>query len=132
MTVRKYRILVVDDDPSVLFTYQMILQQKGYDVVGASSPEDARRSVESSKFDLLLCDLSLGHNASGFDVIEHAQTCQPGLPALLLTGYAGREISDRAQRQGISLLLKPVDIQEFLNVVRVHLKNAQQRRAAGG
>ncbi len=127
---RKYRILVVDDEPSVLLTYQMILEQKGYEVVPAPSSEEARRALESEKLDLLLCDLSLGQKASGFEVIEHAQRCQPGLPSLLLTGYAGKDISDRAQRLGISVLLKPVDIQEFLGVIRAHL-NAHEQKASG-
>jgi DNA-binding NtrC family response regulator len=128
--VRKYRILVVDDEPSVLLTYQMILEQKGYEVVGASSPEEARRALEGEKLDLLLCDLSLGQRTSGFEVIEHAHRCQPGLPSILLTGYAGKDISDRAQRLGILVLLKPVDIQEFLGVIRSHL-NPHEQKASG-
>jgi DNA-binding response OmpR family regulator len=88
------------------------------------SEEEARRSLESEKIDLLLCDLSLGEKDSGFAVLEYARRLQPSLPSLLLTGYASRDISDRAQRLGISVLLKPFDIQEFLGVIRVHLRNA--------
>jgi CheY-like chemotaxis protein len=46
---RRYRILVVDDEPSVLLTYQMILEQKGYEAVAAPSSEEARRALESSQ-----------------------------------------------------------------------------------
>ena len=129
---RKYRILVVDDEPSVLTTYRMILEQKGYEVVGVPSSEEARRALESSNPDLLLCDLSLEEKESGFKVIEYALRIQPELPSLLLTGYAGKDISDRAQRLGISVLLKPVDIQEFLGVIRAHLRDAQEQKTASG
>ena len=132
MTARKYRILVVDDEPSVLLTCRMILEQKGYEVVGASSSEEARRALESSKPDLLLCDLSLEGKESGFEVIEHALRTQPGLPSLLLTGYAGKDISDRAQGLGISVLFKPIDIQEFLGAIGAHLRNAYEHKAASG
>jgi DNA-binding NtrC family response regulator len=129
---RKYRILVVDDEPSVLTTYRMILQQKGYEVVPAASSEEARRALESEKLDLLLCDLSLEEKASGFEVIEYASRRQPGLPSLLLTGYAGRDISDRAQGLGITVLSKPIDIQEFLRAVATHLKRAHEQAKTGG
>ena len=124
MTAGKYRILVVDDDASVLATYRMILEQKGYEVVGAASFGEALRILENSKLDLLLCDLSLGEEASGFEVIEHALRLQPGLPSLLLTGYTGKDIADRARSLGISALSKPIEIQEFLSVIRTHLRNA--------
>jgi DNA-binding NtrC family response regulator len=133
MTVRarKYRILVVDDDASVLTTYRMILEQKGYEVVAAPSSAEARRILESEKLDLLLSDLSLEENNSGLEVVECARSLQPQLPSLLLTGYASRDISQRAQRLGISVLLKPVDIQEFLETVHAHLMNARQQKASG-
>ena len=131
MCARKRRILVVDDEPSVLLTYRMILEQKGYEVVPAPSSEAARRALEGEKLDLLLCDLSLGQEGSGFEVIEHAHRCQPGLPSLLLTGYASQEVSQRAQRLGISVLLKPVDIQEFLGIIRAHLSEAPEQKASG-
>jgi DNA-binding NtrC family response regulator len=128
---RKYRILVVDDDPSVLTTYRMILEQKGYEVVPAPSAQEARRLLEAERLDLLLCDLSLEEGESGLTVIECARGRHPGLPALLLTGYASKDISDRAQRLGVSTLFKPVEIQEFLAVIRAHL-SAHEHKAASG
>jgi DNA-binding response OmpR family regulator len=132
MTVRarKYRILVVDDEPSVLTTYRMILEQKGYEVVAAPSSAEARRALESEKLDLLLCDLSLEEKDSGFAVLEYARRLHPGLPSLLLTGYVGRDISDRAQDLGISVLFKPIDIQEFLAAIRAHLGTAHEPKAS--
>jgi len=130
---RKYRILVVDDEPSVLLTYQMILEQKGYEVVAAPSSGEARSVLESSlQLDLMLCDLSLEEKDSGFAIIEYARHRQPGLPALLLTGYAGKYISARALHLGVSVLLKPVDIQEFLGAIRAHLRTAYQPKGTGG
>jgi DNA-binding NtrC family response regulator len=130
MPPRKYRILVVDDDSAVLTTYRMILEQKGYEVVGAASAREAIGILENSKLDLLLCDLSLEDEASGFVVIEQASRLQPGLPSLLLTGYIGQDISDRARSLGISVLSKPIGIQEFLAAIRAHLENAAPKANA--
>jgi len=128
---RKNRVLVVDDEPSVLTTYRMILEQNGYDVVPAPSAQEARRVIEVERPDLLLCDLSLGENESGFEVIECARRRYPGLPSVLLTGYAGKDITDRAQRLGILVLFKPIEIQEFLGTIRAHL-SAHEHKAASG
>ena len=56
---RKSRILVVDDEPNVLVTYRLILQQRGYDVSAAVSSEEARQAILNDRIDLVLCDLSL-------------------------------------------------------------------------
>lgn len=128
----KYRILVVDDEPSVLTTYRMILEQKGYEVVAAPSSGEARNALMRQKLDLLLCDLSLEEKDSGFEIIEYARRRQPALPSLLLTGYASREVSDRAQRNGISVLFKPIDIQEFLDTVASQLRSADEQTQARG
>jgi len=128
---RKNRILVVDDDPSVLTTYRMILEQNGYDVVPAPSAQEARRILEGERPDLLLCDLSLDGKESGLEVIECARRRHPGLPSSLLTGYASKDITDRAQRLGILVLFKPIEIQEFLGTIRAHL-SAQEHKAASG
>jgi DNA-binding NtrC family response regulator len=129
---RKYCILVVDDEPSVLTTYRMILEQKGYEVVPASSSDEARGLLQSSHLDLLLCDLSLEKQDSGFEVIEYARRCRPGMPSLLLTGYASKDVSDRAQQNGIMVLFKPIDIQEFLETIATELRNAHEQAKAGG
>jgi len=131
-SARKYRILVVDDEPSVLTTYRMILEQKGYEVVAAPSSGKARQALDSEKLDLLLCDLSLEQKDSGFEVIEYARRRQPTLPSLLLTGYASRDVSDRAQRHGISVLFKPVDIQEFLDIISAELRKPHEQAQASG
>lgn len=129
---RKYRVLVVDDEPSVLTTYRMILEQKGYDVVAAASSQEAHRALGSEKLDLLLCDLSLEKQDSGFEVIDYARQHQPGLPALLLTGYASHDVSDRAQQNGVSVLFKPIDIEEFLQTISARLRGAYEQFKVSG
>ena len=42
---RKCHILVVDDEPNVLVTYRLILQQQGYEVSAAMSAEEARKML---------------------------------------------------------------------------------------
>jgi len=129
---RKFRILVVDDEPNVLVTYRLILQQQGYDVSAALSSEEARRSLAEEEIDLLLCDLSLEKQENGFDVIEFARQKNPDIPTVLLTGYATPEANDRADEMDIPMLFKPIDIKELLQTISEMLRNEYGQRKATG
>ncbi len=111
----KKKVLVVDDESSVLITYKLILEQQGYDVVAAATSKVAIEAVQGQDFDLVLCDFSLEQQHSGFEVIDAARRRNPGVPCVLLTGYATLETSDQAKNNGIEVLFKPIDIAEFLN-----------------
>jgi len=128
---RKPNILVVDDEPNVLVTYRLILQQQGYDVSAAMSAEEARKRLEERKVDLLLCDLSLEQQESGFDVIEFAREIDPGMPAVLLTGYATQDANDRAEERTIPVLFKPIDIKQLLHTISELLGDEDERRKTG-
>ena len=128
---RKWHILVVDDEPNVLGTYRLILQQRGYEVSAALSSEEARQVLGEKPIDLLLCDLSLEKQESGFDVIDFARQRNAEMPAVLLTGYATPEANDRAQELAIPVLFKPIEIKELLETISALLKeNYEQREAA--
>lgn len=109
-----YRILVVDDEASVLITYQLILEQQGYQVAACATSVDAIRALYQQKFDLVLCDYSLEEQHTGFEVIAEARRRRPDIPAALLTGYATKETADEASGQNIGIMFKPIEIEEFL------------------
>jgi DNA-binding NtrC family response regulator len=124
---RKSRILVVDDEPNVLVTYRLILQQQGYKVSAALSSDEARSVLAGEKVDLLLCDLSLEKQENGFDVIDFAHQRNPSMPAVLLTGYATPEAVERSEQLGIPVLFKPIDIKELLETISTLLRNNYEK-----
>jgi DNA-binding NtrC family response regulator len=113
-SVKKKRVMVVDDEKSVLLTYRLILQQEGYEVTACATSQEALDAISVQDFELLLCDLSLDSDANGFDVIARGRDKNPAVPAAILTGYATKEAADFAQKNNITILFKPIDIQEFL------------------
>ncbi len=129
---QRSRILVVDDEPSVLLTYRMILEQQGYEVLVAASSVEARRAIETETIDLMLCDLSLEERHTGFEVIEFARTRQPEIVSVLLTGYASKDISDQAQQGGVAVLFKPIDIEEFLGTISAQLRKRHEQNKKTG
>jgi DNA-binding NtrC family response regulator len=122
----KPRVLVVDDESSVLFTYKLILEQQGYAVVAAVSSEDAKSAIEKQEFDLILCDYSLEKQHTGFEVIAAARAKQPKVPSLLLTGYATLETTEQARQNQIGVLFKPIDIADFLSTTSAFLRNEHE------
>jgi DNA-binding NtrC family response regulator len=113
-TESKYRILVVDDEASVLITYRLILEQQGYLVTACGTAAEAIEAVRNENFDLVLCDYSLEEQHTGFEVITAARQRDKDVPAALLTGYATKETADEAASQSIGIMFKPIEIEEFL------------------
>ncbi len=128
----KPHLLVVDDEPAVLITYQLILEQKGYRVTPASSSQEAYQTLRSEKVDLLVCDLSLEHSESGFEVIESAKRENPLLPSLLITGYATETAIQKAEDSGVPVLFKPIDIQELFETIASLLRNTREQPQTRG
>jgi len=114
---KKHSILVVDDERAVLTTYGLILSRKGYDVETAISSVEAIQALKRRDFDLLLCDYSLELEHTGFEVIDYGRNKQPATKAAILTGYASKETADQAKQDGIAILYKPIDIEEFFTTI---------------
>lgn len=127
MNGKAFSILVVDDKPAVLVTYKLILEQQGYEVVGANTSTEALTEIEARQFDLLLCDYTLEDDRSGFDVIDEARKKVPGIRTLLMTGYCEEEVGDEAARRGVTVLCKPVNVTELLDALAA---SAPQRAIA--
>ena len=130
MSKRKHTVLVVDDEASVLFTYKLLLEQQGYAVAAVSSSATAVEELQKARFDLLLCDLSLEEDHNGFEVIEIACQSNPGIACILLTGYASVEAAQKAADMGVTVLYKPIDIQEFLTTIPAVLKEKHEQTKA--
>ena len=131
-TSAKRRILVVDDEPSVLLTYRLLLEQRGYQVTAVLSAQQAIDKLGNESFDLLLCDLSLEEQRSGFDVVEFGRKKYPQLRSALLTGYATMEATERAEKSGVAMLFKPIDIEQFFATISRLLGDNDGKAKASG
>lgn len=120
----KPEILVVEDEASVLLTYRLMLEEQGYKVFTARSSQEAQGALARKRFDLVLCDLSLEQNHTGFEVFERVRQRDPKAPCVMLTGYANRETTERAEQTGILVFFKPIEIDEFLRTLRKLLRNS--------
>lgn len=106
------KILLVDDDKLVRKALSAALRRAGFEVIVASSYEEAVEIGKNSiKVDVVLTDYHLGNGKTGADVVRDA--CA-GLPFILMSGrmpdvpYAFRE-------QAADLLEKPVTVRELVS-----------------
>ncbi len=132
MKKHKHSILVVDDEASVLFTYRVLLERHGYTATAVLSSTEAISEIAKQRFDLLLCDLSLEEGHTGFEVLEHARRRDSVVPCVLLTGYASSEAAQKAERLGIAVLYKPIEITEFLTTITNVLRDTYEQTEDGG
>lgn len=131
MNKRKYKLLVVDDEPSVLFTYRLLLEREGYGVTAVVSWREAMQHLASAAFDLMLCDLSLEEQHTGFELIDEARRTHAAMPCILLTGYANIDAAQRAEQMGVPVLYKPIDVKEFLNSIATVLRDTYAEAKTG-
>jgi PAS domain S-box-containing protein len=105
--MRDLRILLVDDHEEVRSTTAAVLEDFGHTVVEAADGSEAITALKTGdcNYDLLISDYAMPH-LSGTDFLREARELCPGVPALIITGYAEAEaISDRPD--GVEILLKP-------------------------
>ncbi|HTM90389.1 MAG TPA: response regulator [Terriglobales bacterium] len=121
---KKPEVLVVEDEASVLLTYRLLLEEEGYKVVAALSSQKAEEILAKKRFDLVLCDFTLEQNHTGFEVFERVRKRDAKVPCVMLTGYANRETTERAEQAGIRVFFKPIEIEDFLQTLKTILRNS--------
>src|SRR2546423_5399414 len=121
------KVLVVDDEESVVITIKAILQHDGYDVATTTSGVQARAMVREVEYDLVLTDLRL-EDGDGLDVLKAVRENHPETITIMLTGYASLESAIQALRAGAyDYLVKHSDVEEL----RVTVARGLERRRLG-
>jgi signal transduction histidine kinase len=111
------KVLVVDDEESVVVTIKAILQLDGYEVLTSTTGARARALVREQEFDLVLTDLRL-EDGDGLDVLRAVRERTPDTVTIMLTGYASLESAIQALRAGAyDYLIKPSEVEELRSTV---------------
>jgi len=113
------RILVVDDEPSVLGFLQAWLKRKGFDVQAFGDSHDAWAYFEAHQgdVDLLITDQTMP-GITGKELIQKVLTLQPQLPTILCSGYTEQISAGQAGRLGIRHFAeKPFNHKQLLGII---------------
>ncbi|MDY4475401.1 response regulator transcription factor [Mitsuokella sp.] len=124
------RILVIDDERSILELVRMNLELAGYEVVTGESGQEALQLVASCRPDLLILDVMLP-DQSGYYVLRHLREQGERLPVIMLTAKGEREDRILGLRLGADdYVTKPFSSEELILRVQAVLRRAEPVAAA--
>jgi two-component system response regulator AtoC len=108
-------VLLVDDEPAVLFTLSEVLSERGMRVLTARSGEEALGKLEDA--DAVVTDLAMP-GMTGLELMTQISQRDPALPVLLLTAHGSERVAVAAMKQGAyDYVAKPFDIDEVAIVI---------------
>ena len=117
------RILVVDDEASIVAFEKFVLEGLGYRVTATTKSMQAlvAFSAAPEKFDLLISDQAMP-DMPGTELIEKVRAIRPDLPVILCTGYSSQVNEETAPSRGIKkFVMKPFSREELAKLVRMVL-----------
>jgi DNA-binding NtrC family response regulator len=112
------RIMIVDDDPDVLASYEYHLSHSGYQVLGVGSAEAALGQVGAFAPQVVLTDVRLP-GMSGLELLEHLRSLVPQTEVIAITAYEDmKTIIGAIQDGAYDYLVKPIDLDQLDLVVQ--------------
>ncbi len=116
------KILLVDDDPSILRAFRRCLQDAGHAITTASCREQAEGALNRAAFDLCLLDLRLGAE-SGLELLPRLREAAPWMRVMVVTGTSDVSTAIAAIRAGAAdFLTKPCNPDELVHAVDKQLR----------
>jgi DNA-binding NtrC family response regulator len=108
MTARKRKILIVDDDPAMRESFDVLLQSWGFDVLQAADAREAKELVDRHDPDIVITDVVMPE-ISGLELLRELKAGNPQRPILLITARGSIDMAVEAIKQGArDFLTKPV------------------------
>ncbi|CAN5362242.1 two-component sensory transduction protein RegX [soil metagenome] len=125
------KILIVEDEPSLVFTLQDTLESEGYQVEVVSDGEKALEKTKQFKPDLMLLDLMLP-GVSGYEICKQARASKFTFPIIMLT--ARDQEVDKVAGLNIGAddyITKPFGVKELLARIQARLRRASSYSKSG-
>ena len=128
--MKRKRILLVEDDETLVTSFQMILQKGGYHVETTTTGQQALERAKKTDFQLAILDISLP-DIQGPEVASHLKKQDDNIGLVFITGHPTFNDCIQALDIGIDeILLKPIGANELLRVTKETLsrkKNSHSR-----
>ncbi|RMF71153.1 MAG: sigma-54-dependent Fis family transcriptional regulator [Acidobacteria bacterium] len=132
MTDMTGRILIVDDDSSLVDSLTGLLEHAGYAVRATDTGAGALSAVGSAPTDLVLLDLRLG-SESGLELLPRLKALRPEMSVIVVTALGTIENAVEAMRLGADdFIVKPVEPKRLLAVLAKGLEARELRRRSEG
>lgn len=122
MTTRQQRILIVDDEPDLLDVMHFFLHRAGYDVLQASSGNEAMKLLRGTSVDIVVSDVRM-QDGDGVQLIEDLRAHEKAsrlnpVPVLLVTGFATITRDEALKKGALDLLSKPISPDNLMKAIQ--------------
>ena len=123
------RILVVEDNYSLLELVCQILVEQNYRVTRAKSGETAIEELKKQDFDLVITDLNMGE-VNGIEVLRKTKELNPETMVIIMTSNQYmKSYGEALELDACDYLIKPFELSDFLNRVSHCMRKHEGRRA---
>ena len=122
----KKKILIVDDEESILEGFQEIFEKEGYEISVATTGTEACELAEQEKPDLVILDYYLISDISGVEVCTHIKNQKKlkNTKLIMITGVLAKKQAHDMMHFGFDkVLIKPVENQHLIEEVRLLLSS---------
>jgi len=115
--MRKEKILIIDDEQSLLESLDMFFSEKGYHVYSALTATEGLEMNQSVQPDVIILDVRLP-DKNGLDILEELQQNHRGKNIIIITAFHDMDTTIKAMKRGaFEYIPKPIDIEELEQAV---------------
>ncbi len=121
------KILVIDDEKSLLDTMQLILSKAGYSVLTAGTAVEGLKIIKEfeNELSLIITDLALPGGFDGINILESVKDISSNIPVIMITAYGNVEVAVEAMQKGAyNFLTKPVNFKVLIQQVQKAIETA--------
>ncbi|HJT77171.1 MAG TPA: response regulator, partial [Gemmataceae bacterium] len=121
-------LLVIDDEPSVCYSFRRVFEDEGVRVLTAATAAEGLAQVRAEEPDVVVLDLQLP-DRSGLDVFRDIHAQDPRRPVIFITAHGTTETAIEAMKGGaFDYLVKPVDLERISGVLERAFEAARLMR----
>ena len=122
------RILIVDDEADVVYSFQRVLADEPVEVVGVTSGLEGLKRLKKEAYDLVLLDVRIGAE-HGIEIFRQIRKENPRQLVIVMTAHGTAQTAIEAMKLGaFDYILKPFDVPELLSILRRALQTAASMR----
>ncbi|HWR59838.1 MAG TPA: response regulator [Thermodesulfovibrionales bacterium] len=110
------RVLIVDDEQSILLSLSHLLSSDDVVAITSSRIEDAEEALDRYAFDLVIADIRLSgiYGIEGLELLSYIKKVRPETPVIIMTAYGSDSVRDAAYRRGAYYYCeKPIDMNDL-------------------